>query len=57
MRIPRAPSYKTVFLFGAGYNTIVEQCWWAVALCLGMAFIGLPLLDRLGRATFRTWDR
>ena len=37
-----------MFLFGAVYNAAVEQCWWAVGLCLAVALV-IPALDRLDR--------
>ena len=48
MRIPKAPSWRAVFLFGAVYNAVVERCWWAVALCSLIVLI-IPALDRLDR--------
>ncbi len=48
MRIPKAPPWRAVFLFGAVYNALIEQCWWAVALCL-LVTVSLPALDRLDR--------
>ncbi len=48
MKIPKAPSWRAVFLFGAAYNALVEQCWWAAALCLVVS-VALPALDRLDR--------
>lgn len=39
MRIPRAPSYMTVFLFGAVWNAVIERSLWATGFCLGCAFL------------------
>lgn len=50
-KLPKAPSWAAVFLFGALYNTIAVQCWWAAAVCLGVLAI-LPLLSRLDRKLF-----
>lgn len=51
MRIPKAPSWRAVFLFGAIYNAIIARCWWAVAFCLAVAVI-LPYLAKLDRHLF-----
>jgi hypothetical protein len=34
MQIPRAPTWPVVFLFGAGWNAVVEKCLWATIVCL-----------------------
>jgi len=34
---PRVPSYRTIFLFGAAWNAIVERSLWATAFCLACA--------------------
>jgi hypothetical protein len=37
MRIPNAPPYSVVFLFGATWNAVVERCPWAAITCLTVA--------------------
>lgn len=51
MRLPKAPSWSAVFLFGAAWNAIIERSWWATCLCLAVVVI-LPALDRLDRHLF-----
>jgi hypothetical protein len=45
MRIPKAPTWTFVFLFGAAWNAVVERSWWAATLCLVVAFV----TDLVGR--------
>jgi len=52
-KIPNAPSWRFVFLFGAAWNAVVARCLWAVVLCIVIAAL-LPALDRLDRALFRS---
>jgi len=51
-KIPNAPSWGTVFLFGAVWNAVITHCWWAVAFCLGV-YVLLPALDVADRRFFR----
>lgn len=39
MKIPKAPGYTSVFLFGAAWNSLVERSLGASLFCLGAAFI------------------
>ncbi len=50
-KLPKAPSWTAVFLFGAVWNALIEQCWWAVVVCLVVVLL-LPTLDRWDRALF-----
>ena len=36
MRVPKAPSWNVVFLFGGFWNAVVEQSWIGVAICAGI---------------------
>ena len=44
MKIPNAPSWGSVFIFGAVANA-VQQCWWGVGVCLTLTL--LAFLPRL----------
>lgn len=44
-KIPNAPSWSTVFLFGILWNTVVVQCNWAAIGCT-IACILLRLINK-----------
>jgi len=48
IKIPKAPSWTVVCLFGAVWNAVVERSWWASLVCVGLA-LALPFIDRLDR--------
>ena len=50
-KLPKSPSWTMVFMFGAAWNALVEQCWWAVLFCL-VVLISLPALGRADRQLF-----
>jgi len=50
-KLPKAPPWSVVFLFGAAYNAVIERCWWATLVCLGVLLL-LPTLDRIDRKIF-----
>lgn len=46
MKIPSAPSYKFVFLFGAVYNLLIEKCIWATIFCM-MCWLLILVTERV----------
>lgn len=57
MKIPKAPSYRTVFLFGAAWNGIIERSTWATLACLGVALIitGVSWIESRLAGIGRSW--
>ncbi len=52
-RIPKAPSWSQVFLFGAAWNLLINFSLWATGLCL---LVGV-LCWRFGKQFNRTGSR
>jgi hypothetical protein len=51
MRIPKAPSWRTVFLFSAAWNLLITHCLWGLSICLGLWII-TPAMGRLDARLF-----
>jgi hypothetical protein len=45
-KLPKAPTFQHVFIFGALYNTLITHCWWAAVLC-GVLAILCPVFNKI----------